>query len=125
MKTCRERISKQFKIIVWVALKDSIFLSTLIFEYIYILLSYNYCEHSKTVITVIMSRNRLLNMGVRVGILAGFRKLVEVGEKYIFSINVNKHVNIILFNKFTLTLLLTGIGRILLREGTHNFMNFP
>ena len=92
---------------------------------IYILLSYNYCEHSKTVITVIMSRNRLLNMGVRVGILAGFRKLVEFGEKYIFSINVNKHVNIILFNKFTLTLLLTGIGRILLREGTHNFMNFP
>ena len=125
MKTCRERISKQFKIIVWVALKDSIFLRTLIFEYIYILLSYNYCEHSKTVITVIMSRNRLLNMGVRVGILAGFRKLVEFGEKYIFSINVNKHVNIILFNKFTLTLLLTGIGRILLREGTHNFMNFP
>ena len=66
-----------------------------------------------------MSRNRLVKMGLRVG------KLVEVGEKYIFSINVNKHVNIILFNKFTLTLLFTGIGRILVREaGTHDFMIF-
>ena len=82
------------------------------------MLSYNYCEHSKTVITVIMSRNWLVNMGLRVGILTGLRKLVEVEEKYIFSINK------ILFNKFTLNLLLTGIGRILVTEETHDLNDF-
>ena len=49
MKTCiyyRERISKQYKIIVWMALKDSIFLRTLMLEYV--MFSNNYCKHSKT-----------------------------------------------------------------------------
>ena len=50
MKTCRERISKQFERIVWVALKDSIFLRSLMLEYE--LFSNNYCKHSKTVIKI-------------------------------------------------------------------------
>ena len=50
MKTCKERISKQFERIVWVALKDSIFLRSLMLEYK--LFSNNYCKHSKTVIKI-------------------------------------------------------------------------
>ena len=50
MKTCKERISKQFERIVWVTLKDSIFLRSLMLEYK--LFSNNYCKHSKTVIKI-------------------------------------------------------------------------
>ena len=50
MKTCKERIGKQFERIVWVALKDSIFLRSLMLEYK--LFSNNYCKHSKTVIKI-------------------------------------------------------------------------
>ena len=50
MKTFKERISKQFEIIVWVALKDFIFLKSLMLEYK--LFSNNYCKHSKTLIKI-------------------------------------------------------------------------
>ena len=59
MKTCRKRIIKQFKRIVWVALNDLIFLRTLTLEYI--LFSNNYCKHSKTVIKIKFANVKVLN----------------------------------------------------------------
>ena len=54
MKTCKERIGKQFERIVWVALEDSLVYKfpfplkvALMLEYK--LFSNNYCKHSKTV----------------------------------------------------------------------------
>ena len=55
----RERIIKQFKIIVCVALNDSIFLRTLMLEYR--LFSNNYCKHSKTVIKIRIANVKVLN----------------------------------------------------------------
>ena len=59
MKTCRKRFIKQFKRIVWVPLNDSIFLRTLMLEYI--LFSNNYCKHSKTVIKIKFANVKVLN----------------------------------------------------------------
>ena len=59
METCRKKIIKQFKRIVWVALNDLIFLWTLMLEYIILFLN-NYCKHSKTVIKIRFANVKVL-----------------------------------------------------------------